>query len=311
MKYAAIGYSMPNDVEFIDGTKLEGIMGGGPFFAYSGLKLSTDDCLFIASIGADFEKYYKDWFDSNGCSRDALFLRTDNSIYFYVKYLPDGTYEEGTIFTDEYDKVCWAENFIVASEIEKYVADGMKGLYLYGHNMDNLYCRTIQGYKDKYGLKIGWEFPQAYRLKGNGEDDLERLFKLVDYYSLNRKEAYKYFGVSTDRDAVEAIKKVGIPCYFRVGQDGAYWIDKGEDLFMPMISVCPEREIDPTGCGNISTAAAMWAYFEGYDPLRICLWAGICAGYNAMQYGPYPEVNAKTRAEAMKLMEELYSKYRK
>ena len=310
MKYAAIGYSMPNDIIFVDGTELKGIIGGGSFFAYTGLKLCTDDCLFIAAVGADFDEYYSEWWDGNNCSRDGLMFRTDNSIYFYVKYLPDGTYEEGTIFTEEYDKVCWAENFIVASEIEKYVADGMKGLYLYGGNMDHLYCRTMQGYKDKYGLKIGWEFPQAYRILGNGQDDLGHIFDIVDYFSLNRKEAYKYFGVNTDADAVEELKKLGKPCYFRVGQDGAYFIDKGEVTFVPMISV-RDNEVDPTGCGNISTAAAMWAFFEGYDPLRICIWAAICAGYNALQYGPYPKMDAETRAEAQKLMEELVIKFRK
>ena len=77
-----------------------------------------------------------------------------------------------------------------------------------------------------------------------------------------------------------------------------------------MISV-RDNEVDPTGCGNISTAAAMWAFFEGYDPLRICIWAAICAGYNALQYGPYPRMDAETRAEAQKLMEELVIKFRK
>jgi sugar/nucleoside kinase (ribokinase family) len=306
MRYAAVGFPMPNDIVFRDGRTIKGVMGGGSFYAYSGLKICSDDSIFLAATGDDFEQYFGEWFDRNGCTRDGLMLRTDRCVYYEVRYRPDGGYDEKSIYTESYDATTKAEQFIVASHLEKYFARGIKGVYLIGNHMDSLYCRTMMRFRDDYGTRIGWEFPPDYQITGPDDPDIRRILGICDYFSLNRKEASLYFGTSTDDESIDAIRRLGIPCYYRVGTDGAYFIDGGRAVKCPMISIRGrEADIDPTGCGNVSTAAAMWAYFEGWSPERICTWAGILAGFNALQYGPCPDAGEKTRSEALRLLEEL------
>ena len=63
--------------------------------------------------------------------------------------------------------------------------------------------------------------------------------------------------------------------------------------------------MDPTGCGNCSTAAAMVGMAEGFEPARIAAFANVAADYNALQLGPYPlfseGLRAKMAAEANEL----------
>ena len=101
------------------------------------------------------------------------------------------------------------------------------------------------------------------------------------------------------------MKSLKIPLIlFRVGEKGLYTIAEGRHWFVP--SVGSETAVDPTGCGNCSTGASLYAFCEGYDPLMIGVMANVAAAYNVRQYGPYPLFDEKARLEALKMSEELY-----
>ena len=86
-------------------------------------------------------------------------------------------------------------------------------------------------------------------------------------------------------------------------------IADGKDYFVPMIStVEKEKEIDPTGCGNSSTGAALWAWCEGYDPLMTCVIGNVVASYNVRQYGPFLDMSQETREEMLHTTQEIYDK---
>ena len=143
-------------------------------------------------------------------------------------------------------------------------------------------------------------------------DEFMEYLQKCDIYSLNRFEAFVIFGVDTDEEVIERIKALGKPCYYRIGTEGAYMITASDTVKIPMISVVPrDEEIDPTGCGNSSTAAAMWAFCEGYDPLMIGLIAGVAAAYNVRQYGPWPDMSEEVRAEALAFADRLAKQYKK
>ena len=63
------------------------------------------------------------------------------------------------------------------------------------------------------------------------------------------------------------------------------------------------RVVDPTGCGNVSTAAALYGWCEGYEPKKIARLANISAAYNLLQYGPCPKVDAAMRRHAEELLQ--------
>ena len=77
-------------------------------------------------------------------------------------------------------------------------------------------------------------------------------------------------------------------------------------VFAPPVKV--ENSVDPTGCGNCSTAAALIGFAEGLDAFDTVMMANISAGFNACQIGPWPVVDEATRAEAQKLLEEAKEK---
>ena len=134
----------------------------------------------------------------------------------------------------------------------------------------------------------------------------------MDLFSTNKPESFEIFGVSTVEEAIARYQALGMPVYYRVGTKGAYMIEGTEVAYVPMISLVPhEQEIDPTGCGNSSTAAAMWAYCEGFDLLKSCIVGNVVAAYNVRQYGPYPNLLEEDHQEMMAHVERIYRDIKK
>ena len=73
-------------------------------------------------------------------------------------------------------------------------------------------------------------------------------------------------------------------------------IDKRGAAFGESIDV--GELVDTTGCGNASTAAALYAYCEDFEPQRITIAANLSAAYNLLQHGPYPLFTREIRKEA-------------
>lgn len=69
-------------------------------------------------------------------------------------------------------------------------------------------------------------------------------------------------------------------------------------------SITLGETVDATGCGNCSTAAALYCYCEELDPTKVEVMANISAAYNLLQYGPYPDITSEIRKEAQKLASE-------
>ena len=122
----------------------------------------------------------------------------------------------------------------------------------------------------------------------------------VDIYSLNLPEAMSLFQADGEEAAIRAILELGTPCFFRVGKRGSYMIQDGKATFEPSLTVGPI--VDATGCGNVSTAAALFGWCEGFPPQVTARLANISAAYNLLQYGPYPAATKQVREEAMGLL---------
>ena len=123
----------------------------------------------------------------------------------------------------------------------------------------------------------------------------------ADCFSINGNEAAKLFNIprANEEDMINELMKLDVDfTWFRVGIKGAYAIKGNTAVFTP--TILGENEQDPTGCGNSSTGAALYAYCEGYDPLMIGAIANVTSSYNVKQYGPYPHYTEEIRAQAMK-----------
>ena len=112
---------------------------------------------------------------------------------------------------------------------------------------------------------------------------------------------------------------IGIPIYKQLASLIKDQIDQGiykpgqqiptEAVFAPPVMV--ENSVDPTGCGNCSTAAALIGLAEGLPLVDAAVMANIAAGFNAQQIGPWPKVDAETQTKAKLMMEKLKSECEK
>ena len=331
MKYIAEGSTITNRLLFLDGRVKADIMGGGGFYAYTALRMCTDDCLFLSSVGKDFDDFYGAWFDRNHCSREGLYYRVERTEYNELKYFPDGSYIEYSIYGDPFSEEELQEmrkqgimyvpdkdpevrkNLVLNIEDITKFMDDAKGLYT-SKPLNDEVSEELMKHKQG-GCKIMWEIPASVLNDVNdiylegGIEAVRHHLRAVDILSINRNECALIFGVDTDEKILPLLKELKIPVYYRVGTDGAYMIAEGKDYFVPMIStVEKEKEIDPTGCGNSSTGAALWAWCEGFDPLMTCVIGNVVASYNVRQYGPFLDLSEETREEMFKTAQDIYEK---
>ena len=101
--------------------------------------------------------------------------------------------------------------------------------------------------------------------------------------------------IETEEEALRYIKSLKCPVFFRMGERGAYFVKDGKEYYSPMIT--DFGSIDPTGCGNISTAAVFMADTEWIDPLRASYMGAVAASVNASYNGliPYIDEDLKNR----------------
>ena len=331
MKYIAEGATITNRLLFLDGRIQEDIMGGGGFYAYTGVRLLDDDCLFLSSVGKDFDEFYGDWFRKNNCSEEGLFYKLDKTMYNDLKYFPDGSYIEYSIYgkryTDEQLADMRKSGLVFLGEedpeelkkqkleVKEFVSfmDDAKGIYTSVALTDEN-SELLMEHK-KGGCKLMWEIPATsveiahQKYKDGGIEGLKYYLRAVDILSINRNESSIIFEKETDEEIIPLLKQLQLPVYYRVGTDGAYMVVDNKEYYVPMIStVEKEKEIDPTGCGNSSTGAAMWAWCEGYDPLMTCVIGNVVASYNVRQYGPFLDMSKDIKDEILKTSEDIYKK---
>ena len=305
MNYIANGNVFVNEINKADGTQYEGILGGGTLFAFCGMYLYSDSCVYVSPMGTDWEHWFKRWETDNGVSHDGLIPFNNQTTIARLTYLPDGQWHEYFDFGPSTDQ----KKLLVKQQremIENQLAKGAKGLYICNKINDEDYWNYFDKLKRKYHFKTMLELDTADCIAINLDKLISKVLPYIDIFSLNRPESFSLFDVNSEEDAIKKILEIAKPCYYRVGKKGAYMISNGNYVFCPSINPFPElKEVDPTGCGNCSTGAALFAFSEGYSNAKIAAYASVAAGYNVMQYGPYPDFSSNTRNNAKKLAEKI------
>ena len=229
-----------------------------------------------------------------------------------VSYNAEETIAETIVYddTDEYraedEKMDISALIDAASLSADEIRDdigGLKGMYL-----ANPFLRQSPGMAElrkERGFKVMWEYTPDLECRTGIRDYLDA----CDIWSLNLPEAKELFGTGEETECIDDIRELGRPCFFRLGTKGAAMVLDGKIFFVPIVRVTDDEK-DPTGCGNSSTAAAMWAYFEGYDPLMTTCIANTVAAYNAAQFGPVPLFTEELRKDIFKKAEQVYKEYR-
>jgi len=294
MDYIAAGDMILDTVRFADGSDSGVNAGGQVSFGYSGLRLWTDSCCMVCNAGADYYEYFKPWIERNAIVTDGIRVKTDFTNRFVLTYYPDGNYEHDFGLGGKWGPINFGYMKVDAQQLEPF-CPGLKGLYI-DQPIDMVFWENLIALKQKYGFKILWEIQRENYFQ-DARERMEQIVPHLDMFSINSREGSEFFGVTSDEEIIEILKTFSTPCFFRVGEKGAHLILEGRDYYVP--SVVIDRVEDPTGCGNSSTATAMYAFCEGYSPYEIVLMANITAAYNLRQYGVIPDFSVREDAKAL------------
>ncbi|WP_088070028.1 carbohydrate kinase family protein [Gottfriedia luciferensis] len=299
MKYIIVGPTIVNDIQYADGSISKGHIGGA-IFCLGGVKIWSDDCLYVSNVGEDFLKYYGEWMDANHCSYEGLNYNLPNTEYTTLIYGDEGLHDEVSIYSEDIEKKISEIDIRTAEQIANHCGSETRGIYIEASEVDALWD-SLHLIHMKCNAKIMWEIPTSAAMQKQRKEKVLNTIIKAGLYSVNLPEAMSIFETKDEKSTVEAIISFGVPCFFRVGSRGSYMISDGQAYFAPSITV--GDVVDATGCGNCSTAAALYAYSEGFAPKKVAAMANISAAYNLLQFGPYPVITSETRAEAMSLLE--------
>ncbi|NLL91359.1 MAG: carbohydrate kinase family protein [Ruminococcaceae bacterium] len=300
--YIITGYVIVNNIHFNNGENIENLMGGSSVYAYSGVKMLTDNCIMVAGIGEDFFDYYSDWVKHNNVDMRGLLVVDKHTCNTTLVYRENGEYRDVSKYIPE--KPIHSDEFnFNGSHLSPFI-NSAKGLYVFASTIENF---NLAAQKEKNSsLKIMWEYPSmnTYNLKENLSEYLE----YVDIFSINRPESFRLFGIEDIDRIVELLKDTGKPCYYRLGEDGGCIITPDGHYFVSAVKPYNRASVDPTGCGNSSVSAMMWAFCEGLNPVKALFYANTVAGFNSMQYGPFFDLGESAKRSIVEVAENLYKK---
>jgi sugar/nucleoside kinase (ribokinase family) len=304
MKYLVTGCTRLNDMNYPNDRKVEGFLGGA-IYTVNGIKPYTDNVLFITTAGPDFEDYYGEYFTRNGLSREGIQFILPKTEYTILEYDTEGRWYEYSKYGPEYEKRWGPVGLITAEFVTKYADEDTRGIYFESSVKESVWQDLDKIRAAAPNALILWELPTKDCTNPEVRDEVRALINKIDIYSINLPESFNFFGTNTEAESIEAIKLLGKPCFFRVGEKGAYMIMDGKAWFAPAIDT--ETSVDATGCGNCSTGTIMYAFDEGVHPLKMVILANLAASLNAQQFGPYPHFTAELRKNLFQRADDIFN----
>ena len=294
MTYIVTGCTRINDMKYPDGRIVEGFLGGA-IYTVNGIKPYCDDVLFVTTAGPDFDEYYGDYFRTNQILAEGVQFILPKTEYTILEYAPDGRWWEYSKYGEAYEKQ-WAEPALIKAQfVIKYADESTRGIYLESAVRESVWDDLAAIRHAAPKAKIMWELSTGDCGNPEVRDAVLAVIDKLDLYSINLPESMQFFSTQSEAESIEAILALGKPCFFRVGEKGAYMIEDGKAWFAPAVD--PELSVDATGCGNCSTGAALYGFCEGMHPLMTAIKANLAASLNALQYGPYPQFTDQLRAD--------------
>lgn len=311
MKYVIGGNVMLDTVRFADGTEnMRESIGGPATFAYSGVKLFTDDVMQCSKVGQDYHVLFDPWIEKNMIETKGFQVMSERCNHSNLVYYPDGTYGSEQLTNDVSQMGEYIQNlgYLKTSpcDFDRFTEQGStKGIYL-AQNCDKVFWDQLGKVKAQKGFKIMWEIegPSSHL---EFLDSVRYACRYVDAFSINIQEAQNLFGVTGDEACIRELQKLPVDyTLFRVGARGAYSVTSEEAIYL---KPAPGPVVDPTGCGNTSTGGALYGFVEGYNPLMIGILANVSSAQNIRQFGVIPDFGA-VREEAFCQAKVLYERYK-
>ena len=298
MEYIVAGYNMLTDIYYADGSTLMNTPGGS-FYSAGGIKFWRDSVAYVGTAGLDFTQWYGEWFGKNRIKL-AVDMCLPKTLHYDLRYREDGIWTESCTFGDDYELMAKDKGRITPEMFKAVTGPETKGIYIEA----SLSAKIADCFPEVKALIPGgilmWEINGDDLRDPDKKEAIEQRIAQVDAFSMNFDEATGFFGTDDENVILEGLKAYGKPCFFRLGEKGAGFVGKfkGEDICVFGKSIGTEDSVDPTGCGNCSTAAAVIGLAEGLSFEENIAMSNLAAAYCAKQNGPWDLVNEESRAKA-------------
>lgn len=295
---------MLTDVFFADGRQILNTPGGS-WYAASGLAFWRKSVAYVGTAGPDFDAFYRDWFAANGieCRVKTCLPET---LKYELKYGANGIWTEACSQGEAYEAMAKDVGRITPEMLAECAGPETKGIYIEA----SLSAKIADGLAAVKALvpqaMLMWEINGDDLRDPACKDAIEARIAQVDAFSMNFDEACGFFGTEDPEEIVAGLQSYGKPCFFRLGEDGSALVMPEAAVFAPAIGL--EESVDPTGCGNCSTAAALIGLAEGLSPEKTVLMANLAASYCAKQTPPWPLADDAFRAEMEERLDEIISR---
>ena len=172
--YVIAGNVMLDRVIFMDGSESGRESIGGPAtFAYSGVRLWTDNVLQCSNVGADWEPLFNTWIEKNHVETKGFKVITDRCNHSIMRYKDkSGAYAwdmDVPVSEEEYwlKNDAWQDFGYMKSSpenIEQFTQNaGVKGVYV-AQNADRTFWKKFGAIKKRDGFKLIWELRALGRI---------------------------------------------------------------------------------------------------------------------------------------------------
>ena len=296
MEYVVAAMSIVNDLQYADGRRVRQVTGGGLFMLGGVLSLSSR-VGFVTAAGPDFEQYHGEFFAQNGLGFEGVHRTLPHTHYTTVQYAQDGSWREESIYGPDYETQNAENTMIHGAWVAALCGPETKAVYTESGS-EELFWRPEELAAVRAAAPhalLMWEVPHYNTFSPTQKPLIFPALREVDVFSVNLREARELFGATARQEVLRAIRATGKPCFLRLGVEGSCVVMPGQRAVMAP-SVGLSRTVDPTGCGNCSTAAAMVGFAQGLSPAMIAAFANVAADYTALQLGPCPALSDSLRA---------------
>ncbi|MCI6956411.1 MAG: PfkB family carbohydrate kinase [Candidatus Faecousia sp.] len=310
MKYYAAGQTSVDKTTFADGQVNGPYLGGTGIYGYGGIRVWTEDVSPVLNVASDFYDFYGTWIDENRVDRTHLNLAYDKTFFVDMVYQENGYYESIYTIQEKIDNAFLYGYTNCRLEQIARIAGPQAALYLYYEPINTVFWEKFREIRDASGLKVMWE--PGFSVCDSGFREI--FLKIMETFrpdmsTLNWFEASAMFGTKDEEELIRIIESFQVPFFFfRCGKRGAYALAGGKRFFVPSIDVEGYETVDPTGCGNASSAGAMYGWLETGNPVMAAVMGNISGGFNVGQFGIIPRFDEKMRQTAFAKASQVYSR---
>lgn len=310
MKYYAAGQTSVDRTTFADGQVNGPYLGGTGLFGYGGIRIWTEEVSPILNIAADFFDYYGKWMEENQVDQTHLNLAYDKTFFVDMVYQENGYYESIYTIQEKIDNAFLYGYTNCRLEQIACVAAPRTALYLYYEPINSVFWKELKKICDASGLKVMWE-PGFSICDSSFRGMFLQIIEALrpEMSTLNWFEASAMFETTDEEELLQIIEGLHIPFFFfRCGKRGAYVLTRGKRFFIPSVDMPGCESVDPTGCGNASSAGAMYGWMETGDPVMAGVMGNISGGFNVGQFGIIPSFGPDVREKARRTAGEVYQR---